>query len=373
MIRIYALLFFIILSIESSAQKVIQMENVNGVYRISCSVNGAKMKMIFDTGASTVSLSESMATFLYDNGYISKEDVLGTSKSKTADGSIHDNVVINIKDIEISGLHIKNVQAVVLSSQNAPLLLGQSAIQKLGHISLKGNKLIINDYQGDYTSEEVDRIADLAFKYYDDGSYYACIDNFQKIIDYIDLKTYGYYILVNCYYQTEQYDKVIEYAQEWERKFGKEKPSIESSSIITNYATVLTAIKNQHREALSYFEKLVSIDTELGLDVGNDYLQIALTYCTLSEYSNSIPYFKKALKYFFELNKTSENIINTKGIDNQSIGNCLYFYALALYDNNDTNSGNYIMSLSAKCNYEKAIKYCYEHDINFKSRQTLFD
>ncbi len=70
----------LIISINGSAQKVIQMENIDGVYRISCSVNGAKMKMIFDTGASRVTLSESMATFLYDNDYISKEDILVVCK-----------------------------------------------------------------------------------------------------------------------------------------------------------------------------------------------------------------------------------------------------------------------------------------------------
>ena len=110
------------------------MEKQNGVYKISCSVNGAKMKMIFDTGASMVSISQSMANFLYENDYISDSDILGKGTSRTADGSIVDNVVINLKDIEISGLHIKNVQATVISSQNAPLLLGQSAIQKLGRI-----------------------------------------------------------------------------------------------------------------------------------------------------------------------------------------------------------------------------------------------
>ena len=215
--RFTFLFLILLLSVNSIAQKVIQMENMNGVYRISCSVNGAKMKMVFDTGASKVSLSESMANFLYDNDYISKEDILGTSKTQTADGSIHNNVVINLKDIEIAGLHIKNVQAVVISSQNAPLLLGQSAIQKLGRITLNGNKLIINDYEGDYSEDEVNRIGDLAMKYYNEGNYNASIDYWLKIVDYINLRTYGYWLLINSFYQTSQYNEVVKYAQEWEK------------------------------------------------------------------------------------------------------------------------------------------------------------
>lgn len=44
-------------------QKTIKMEKEGGIYKISCKVNGAPMKMYFDTGASTVSISK--ATGLY--------------------------------------------------------------------------------------------------------------------------------------------------------------------------------------------------------------------------------------------------------------------------------------------------------------------
>lgn len=69
------LLFFV--SITLSAEVTIIMEKDGGVYKIPCLVNGAKMKFIFDTGAATVCLSESMAEYLLDNDYISKEDIVG--------------------------------------------------------------------------------------------------------------------------------------------------------------------------------------------------------------------------------------------------------------------------------------------------------
>ena len=80
------------------------------------------------------------------------------------------------KDIEISGMHIKNVKAIVISSQNAPLLLGQTAIQKLGRISLNGDKLIINDFEGDYSDEELDEILDQAFNDYKNKNYHASME-----------------------------------------------------------------------------------------------------------------------------------------------------------------------------------------------------
>lgn len=114
-----------------NAQTTIQMEEYGGVYRIPCKVNGAKMKLIFDTGANNVCLSLTMAEYLFDNELISKDDIIGRGSSTVADGSIVDHIIINIKDIEIQGIHLKNVEAVVIDGQNAPLLLGQSAIKNL--------------------------------------------------------------------------------------------------------------------------------------------------------------------------------------------------------------------------------------------------
>lgn len=355
-----------------NAQKVIQMENINGVYRITCSVNGAKMKMIFDTGASTVSLSESMANFLYDNDYISKEDILGTSKSRTADGSIHDNVVINLKDIEISGLHIKNVQATVLASQNAPLLLGQTAIQKLGRISLNGNKLIINDYVGDYSEEELDKIEEQALNDYKNKNYHASLDGWKKYLDYRELTTYGYSIIIDCLIGTAQFDEVIKYGKEWEVKCRDEESDQNSLFIMRSIASAYD-IKGNVKEAITYYEKCASLEVKIGESPYFTYAQIAQYYNGIDNFNAAISYSKKALKGMFEEYKTSENEISTKGIDNKTIGICLFFYAVALYGKNDVSSGDYIMGLSANCNYEDAIDYCYKHNIKYKSRQSLFE
>ena len=56
--RKYIVIFLIgFLSSNVFSQKVIQMEYSNGVYKLPCHVNGAKLKMIFDTGASSVVIS----------------------------------------------------------------------------------------------------------------------------------------------------------------------------------------------------------------------------------------------------------------------------------------------------------------------------
>lgn len=354
------------------SQKVIQMESQNGVYRISCSVNGAKMKMIFDTGASKVSLSESMANFLYDNGYISKEDVLGSSKTQTADGSIHDNVVINIKDIEISGLHLKNVQAVVISSQNAPLLLGQSAIQKLGHISLDGNRLIINDYSDNLSDKEIENIVASAQKHYNNKSYQKVIEELQKVVTNGALSVAGYSVLLECYFKTKQYQECIDYGNDFLRLNKKEKPSHELYWVVYYIAEAYVFLE-KHQEAIKMQQELISLDQALGTPTYSDYSSIAYNYFCLEDWKNCIDYSKIALKGAFKEYKTSEVEIRDKGIDNGYIGMCLYYYAAALYYEDDKSMGDYIMKLSARCNYDKAIEYCVKNNIKFKSHQSIFE
>lgn len=182
------------------AQKVIDLEPYGGVYRISCTVNGAKMKMIFDTGASSVSISKSMANYLYDNDYLTSNDILGVGKSSVANGQIVDHVVINLKDIEIDGLHLSNIEATVIDGQDAPLLLGQTALKALGSYTIKGNKLILNDYQENLTQEEINKINNDISVFIDNGSYQSAIAKLMIFKNSTGLSPYGYTLLCKCYF-----------------------------------------------------------------------------------------------------------------------------------------------------------------------------
>lgn len=117
----------------------------NGVYTISCEVNGMKSRMVFDTGASKVSLSNTFCEILLDNGFISKSDFVGQGKMLTADGRIVDHAELLLRTIKIGDIVLRDVPAIVVNSQNAPMLFGQSAIQLLGDVSIKGDKLYVKD------------------------------------------------------------------------------------------------------------------------------------------------------------------------------------------------------------------------------------
>lgn len=142
--KIFLVLLILIASnLKSYSQKIIEMESHNGVYFVPCKVNGIPMKFIFDTGASNVSISLTEAMFLLKQGVLKDEDLKESVKYQIANGEIQEGTKIIIREINIDGVLLKNIKAGIVHELNAPLLLGQSAISKLGNIRLDGNKLII--------------------------------------------------------------------------------------------------------------------------------------------------------------------------------------------------------------------------------------
>lgn len=123
----------------SYSQETIFLKKEGGVFTVPCSLNGVNLKFIFDTGASDVSISSTEANFLFKNGFLAKEDILGSAKFSDATGKISIGTVINIKKLEFSNLILYNVEATIVDSQMAPLLLGQSAMTKIGKFSFDPN------------------------------------------------------------------------------------------------------------------------------------------------------------------------------------------------------------------------------------------
>lgn len=132
----YILLITLSVLTNCFSQTVIKMKRESGVSIIPCKVNGLNLNFIFDTGASDVSISMTEATFMLKNGYLSVKDIIGSNKFSDANGNINEGVIINLKEIEIAGLKLYNVKASIVKNNKAPLLLGQTAIGKLGMIQL---------------------------------------------------------------------------------------------------------------------------------------------------------------------------------------------------------------------------------------------
>lgn len=122
-----------------SNEEKIQMKNKNGVYYIPTEVNGYSMEFVFDTGASTVSISLAEAMLLYKNGKLQKTDILGSQYFSDANGDISEGTKIILRKIKIGNKILNNIEASVVHNLEAPLLLGQSAIKKLGKYTFDTN------------------------------------------------------------------------------------------------------------------------------------------------------------------------------------------------------------------------------------------
>ena len=115
----------------------------NGVYKVKCEINDLPLHFIFDTGASDVSLSIVEATFMMKNGYLTANDVIGSQRYLDANGNISVGTVVNLRNVYFAGFELTNVRASVVRNQNAPLLLGQSVLGRLGKIEIDNGKGVI--------------------------------------------------------------------------------------------------------------------------------------------------------------------------------------------------------------------------------------
>ena len=135
----------LLISLCASAQERIQMRLENGVYTIPCSINGLRLRFIFDTGASKVLISATEAAFMLKNEYLSSDDFQNIEEVLLADGSVVENAVIVLKEVKIGSKILNNVTAYVSNNLDAPLLLGQSAISLLGTWQMSDGVLILGD------------------------------------------------------------------------------------------------------------------------------------------------------------------------------------------------------------------------------------
>jgi aspartyl protease family protein len=118
----------------------VKMEKRNGVYQIPVTINGSEMYFIFDTGAGMISISSVEATFLYKQGRLKDEDFVGKADFLDANGNISEDAIIVLKEVTIGNRTIRNIQASVVGNAKAPLLFGQSALEKFGKISIDYGK-----------------------------------------------------------------------------------------------------------------------------------------------------------------------------------------------------------------------------------------
>lgn len=117
-------------------KNVLSMERESGVRYVWIEINGIRLRFIFDTGASSICISPAEATVLYRQGTLRKEDVLDVEYFQDATGRISEGTKINLREVKIGNMVLKDVKATVVDNVNAPLLLGQTVLERFGKIEI---------------------------------------------------------------------------------------------------------------------------------------------------------------------------------------------------------------------------------------------
>lgn len=111
-----------------------------GTYEVQSKINGLPLSMLFDTGASDISISQTEVDFMIKNGFLSEKDFIGTAIYNLANGENEVSRTIMLRKVEIGGLVLENVRASVSKNRTAGMLLGQSALSRYGKITIDYQK-----------------------------------------------------------------------------------------------------------------------------------------------------------------------------------------------------------------------------------------
>jgi clan AA aspartic protease (TIGR02281 family) len=108
-----------------------------GTYTVPVLLNGVlQISFIVDSGAAEVFISPDVAQTLVKTGTINENDWLPGSIYTFADGSSAKSRRFMLRSIEIGGREFTNIPCAVANSNSAPMLLGQSFLERLREYSI---------------------------------------------------------------------------------------------------------------------------------------------------------------------------------------------------------------------------------------------
>ena len=117
----------------------VSMRKEGGVYLVPITVNGLNLDFIFDTGASSISLSSAEAIVMLRQGQITQDDIVGQKQFRDATGGVSVGTIVLLRTVQIGDIILENVEASIVDNIQAPLLLGQTALAKFGKVTIDYN------------------------------------------------------------------------------------------------------------------------------------------------------------------------------------------------------------------------------------------
>jgi tetratricopeptide (TPR) repeat protein len=280
-------------------------------------------------------------------------------------------MAVVLRDVEIGGLHLKNVDAVIIEGQNVPLLLGLSAIQKLGKVTLSGNRLIIDT--SILTNPQLSGIRTQIESHIDKEEYSAAIVLLKRIESQDAIEEMDLFNLAQCYCYSKDYNKALMYCQQWMGTYKDTKPSHEPD--ICYYMGLSYMGLKSHYDADNWFAKairLISIDAvertsrEDANTLSYYYNQKAVNYLEASAYDNCVEAFDIATQYRMRYLGVTPEDLCAGNVKDERIGIWLYSISKldAVFLHKEEAAERYAV-LAALCGNQEAVEFCEHFKLNY--------
>ena len=129
---------------ETPTNTIKFVKSENGLIEVPVVLNDVlRINFIFDSGASEVSLSPDVALTLIRTGTITESDFLPDQTYTFADGSSAKSKRFLIRKLMIGNQTLTNIEASISKSIEAPMLIGQNVMNKLGSVTIDYNNQLL--------------------------------------------------------------------------------------------------------------------------------------------------------------------------------------------------------------------------------------
>lgn len=349
------------------SQTIVKMQEDGGVYTMPCEVNGLKLRFIFDTGASDVSISLTEAIFMLKNGYLSEDDIIGSVQYNIANGDIEEGTTINLKKITIGDKTLHNVAASIVHTLNAPLLLGQSAIKKLGGIQINDDELIIMDGNPSFEDDkcaEAKNLINKAHQQYKNSFYDLSIDTYKKALRRCSdaFTCDNFFDLGFVFFLNNRFDEAEKY---FEKTIICEIKDTAKLDFTYQCLGISQYHNHDYNKSKINLQKSLMLPSELELDV-DCFIYLGKVEMQQKNYSDAIDYFNKTVGLIFRLNEINmEDVIKGK-CDISTLASAFSCMAAVYgFQQNYETSKMYIV-FAAQCGDKESQFFCNQNGIEYR-------
>lgn len=144
----YSRLYFKVLSsiqFNPIEKNVIYLSETPNGKILSTQINNYNYEFILDTGASDIVINKTVLNRLLSQGFITRNNFIKTSFHEIANGDVVECENWQLPEIRIGNSLLKNINVVVMPSEESSLLFGMNGVNSLNvsNLNLKENKIVL--------------------------------------------------------------------------------------------------------------------------------------------------------------------------------------------------------------------------------------